>query len=164
MNGALDFHPVVPRLYQGGAVLPERSYNPFSMLVLCAQEHQPVMPRFRGKLIRPAFDDTNQPTADEIARAQAASRAVVREYRRNPTANILVTCYAGWNRSGLVTALALNELTNWSTDQIVNVIKAARGPNALSNSTFCLVVDSFNPMAARRRAELQATLRRHRHR
>lgn len=106
----------------------------------------------------PAFDDTLTPTADEIARAQVAARTVAREYQRNPDANILVTCAMGWNRSGLVTALALNELTHWSTSQIVAAIKQARGPNALSNQAFCVIVDAFNPEAARHRAT-QALLR-----
>ncbi len=140
----MDASEVVPRLYQGGAVVPGHSYDAFSLIILCAQEHQPVLPHFRGQLLRPAFDDTTTPSSGEVGRAQVAARHVVREYRRNLQGNILVTCAMGWNRSGLVTALALTQLTGWSTGQIIDVIRRARGPNAMSNPAFCGILHANN--------------------
>jgi protein-tyrosine phosphatase len=46
-----------------------------------------------------------------------------------------VTCWAGRNRSGLVTAIALHKLTGFSGVQCVRIIRKAR-PLALTNLQF----------------------------
>jgi hypothetical protein len=47
-----------------------------------------------------------------------------------------VTCYAGLNRSGLISALALHMITEWPLPVIIDAIRAKRGPHALSNPRF----------------------------
>lgn len=125
---------VAVRLYQGGRADGRHTYKPFTMLVLCAEEHQPRMDRFRGKIVRPAFSDTLRPNERELARAFAAGKRVASElYMRG---RVLVTCQAGLNRSGLVTGLALCFGTRMSGDQIVDAIRRARGDAALGNYAF----------------------------
>lgn len=48
---------------------------------------------------------------------------------------VLVRCQAGWNRSSLVTALALLKM-GWTADEAITRIRKARGPYALVNSDF----------------------------
>jgi protein-tyrosine phosphatase len=137
----LDANKVAPRLYQGGRVDGRVSYRPFTMLVLCSEEHQPRMERFRGKLVRPAFSDTVWPTERELTRAFSAARRAAGElYNRG---RVLVTCTAGLNRSGLVTGLALCFGTHLPGDQIVDMIRAARGDSALGNHAFEKIVRDF---------------------
>lgn len=140
--GTLDYDQVAPRLFQGGAVDPTRSYHPFSMIVLCAEELQPTLPRFTGTILRPAFRDTPNPTAAEIRRARAAAQEVAAHVKRG--GRVLVTCAAGLNRSGLVVGLALNRLTDWSPEKIVRQIRRARGDDALYNPTFRQIVAACN--------------------
>jgi hypothetical protein len=49
---------------------------------------------------------------------------------------VLCTCISGWNRSSLVAALALKMVSRYSTEEIVKLIRAARGPDALCNRSF----------------------------
>jgi protein-tyrosine phosphatase len=70
-----------------------------------------------------------------------AANKVVQHVRNGK--NVLVTCLAGQNRSGLVTALALQQLTGWSGKKIVNHISAKR-MWALHNATFAqYIIDTF---------------------
>jgi hypothetical protein len=54
--------------------------------------------------------------------------------------NVLSTCAAGWNRSGLISGLTLLRLTSFSGRQIVNLIKRNRCRSALSNPLFAAVI------------------------
>lgn len=128
-----DINRVATKLHQGGKVDPTFHYAPYDMIVLCAQEFQPELPNFRGMVLRPAFDDTWEPTTLELARAIAAAALVATAVQAGR--RVLVTCRAGWNRSGLVTGLALGRM-GLSGDTIVNLIRQARGEDALCNPTF----------------------------
>lgn len=134
----LDADKVSTRLYQGGRVDGRFTYKPFTMLVLCAEELQPRLDRFRGRVVRPAFSDTTRPSERELTRAAAAGRSVANElYNRG---RVLVTCNAGLNRSGLVAGLALCYGTRLPGDEIVDRIRRARGPAALGNWAFEKIV------------------------
>jgi hypothetical protein len=135
---SLDADPVVDGLWQGGALDPDRSYRPFTMIVLCARELQPTLPRFAGRVVRPAFDDTLYPTAREIAAAVRGAAQVVDEFARG--GQVLVTCAAGRNRSGLVMGLALVRLKGAPGPRIIELIRDARGPEALSNRRFAQLI------------------------
>lgn len=145
----LDYDEVMPRIHQGGALDPSRSYRPFSMIVLCAAEEQPQLPRFAGKVLRPAFIDSSaERDADAIFRAaHQASREVAREWING--GNILVTCQMGWNRSGLVVGLSMNRITAVSPDRIVAAIRRARGKDALCNLRFEAMIFANNQARAR---------------
>jgi protein-tyrosine phosphatase len=57
--------------------------------------------------------------------------------------NVLVTCMAGQNRSGIVTAMALCKLTGASGQECVDHVSRTR-PFALNNRTFAqYVIDNF---------------------
>ena len=50
--------------------------------------------------------------------------------------NALVTCRSGWNRSGLISGLALRRLTRKDPKTIIRSIRRSRSPFALSNPLF----------------------------
>ena len=54
--------------------------------------------------------------------------------------NALVTCKAGWNRSGLISGLALKKLTRKDPQTIISSIRRNRSPFALSNPLFVEIV------------------------
>jgi hypothetical protein len=135
----LDANRVASRIWMGGYPRPPRNLARlgFSMLVLCAEEAQPDAGQYPGTLVvRAPNDDARErpltPAQERIARN--AAREAADHWRGG--GRVLVTCYMGWNRSGLVTGLLLRELTDLSPAQIVQAVRNARGPSALSNASF----------------------------
>jgi hypothetical protein len=113
----------------------------FHVLVLCAEEHQPSSTDFMPGpliLIHCPLDDTDQLLREHWIRAHRAgelvSRAIAREKK------VLVTCQAGLNRSGLVSALALRDLTGMSGSDAVRIVKSRRD-RALCNSHFVSLLE-----------------------
>lgn len=104
------------------------------VLVLCAEEHQPpakLWPSVEVVVYCPMDDaELDRKT---LRRAQRAAKIVVKCVRAG--ARVLVTCWAGRNRSGLVTALALRELTGWPGRQVLRHIQRKRS-GALTNPSF----------------------------
>ena len=131
----IDANRVGQRLYigayppQGAAV---RSAG-FDVLVLCAMELQDG--RFDGaRVLRCPLDDADL-TRDEWDRARFAARRVAAFVQEG--SRCLVTCAQGRNRSGLVTALAVRELTGWPGTACVELVRQARTrAEALTNPTF----------------------------
>jgi protein-tyrosine phosphatase len=106
----------------------------FDVLVLCAMEHQPTSRCFPGvQVVHAPFDDSSFLSTSEIRIAQKASIVVANAVRKGK--RVVVTCWLGRNRSGLVTALALVRL-GASPDAAIDAVRMARGPEALSNPTF----------------------------
>jgi predicted protein tyrosine phosphatase len=136
----LPYNEVTDKLCQGSVPDPASSYEQFTMIVLCAQECQPELPRFKGRILRPAFDDTPNPSNADVDRARTAASEVGAELMRG--GRVLVTCAMGLNRSGLVTGLALVITTRLSPIKIVERIRTARGEHALCNSTFAKMIFS----------------------
>lgn len=132
---------VIPGLWQGSA--PPIHRNPAvtaDLLVLCAQEYQPSSRFFpRSKVIRARMDDA-MPTPREMSEAMTAANEVVRAVLKGKV--VLVTCAMGWNRSGLVTGLAMRKL-GYSGKDAVRLIKQARGDSALSNRYFRKIVEEL---------------------
>lgn len=108
----------------------------FHFLVLCAREYQPDKKFFPGVEVHYApFDDNHSGiTPGEAAAAAKAAQATVAAHRRGQAC--LVTCMAGRNRSGLVTALALSELANVSGREAAETVRERRGLGALTNLSF----------------------------
>jgi protein-tyrosine phosphatase len=80
------------------------------------------------------FDDSRErPSKEERDQIIATAKLVVDALRNGQ--HVLVTCRAGLNRSGLVTALSLMMLGD-SAVQAIARVRAARGESALSNPTF----------------------------
>ncbi len=155
----LDATNIYRGLYQGMAppAGPLLSSSGFDTIVLCAAEWQP--PRFvdpvcgavlgyqpnqhpyPGTVLvyAPADDDfDNPPSRAVLALALRASNFVAQRVAQG--SNVLVTCWAGRNRSGLVTGLALHRLTGLMGAACVAHIQRVR-PMALRNPQFVAVLN-----------------------
>lgn len=128
---------IVDHLYQGGMPPPGRGLANagIKVLVLAAKEHQDAS-AYEGVevILAPGDDDARRHRLDRFIDGWRAAAAQVVEHVRAGR-NVLVTCMAGQNRSGLIVALALRELTGWSGAKCVEHVSACR-PHALNNATF----------------------------
>lgn len=136
-------------LWQGGVeAAANAALHGFNVVVLCAEEAQFTRPEEAALLeglevIRFPGDDARLDAGHmhgHVERAKEIAKKVagcVRDRKR-----VLVTCFCGWNRSGLVTALATRILTRRPGKQIVARIRAKR-PNALSNASFRAYVEAL---------------------
>lgn len=75
----------------------------------------------------------------ELGFVKEAVATVVHRLHRGR--KVLVRCQAGWNRSGLVVAKALLDMDHGSPDQVIDLIRAKRGANALSNPHFVRYIE-----------------------
>jgi len=148
-NVDFDANEIAPGLYQGsrpwqtGSFLRERG---FSCVVLCAEEFQPERTFYTGIDVLHAPNDDNparRPTRSELQIALAASKQVA--LRVMDGKNVLVTCMAGLNRSGLVCAFTLHHLYGWSGEECVARVQERRA-DALFNRGF---VQAINKLKAR---------------
>lgn len=131
---------VAPNMWQGPC---PPSIEPvvdarFTIIAFCAAEIQPPLPpRLNGLRILhvPLTDNPNSPmTDDEWMRAHEAGKKVAKYVLAGGKS--LVTCAMGWNRSGIVNAVALHHAFGLSGPQAAHQIKSTRGANALSNPSF----------------------------
>lgn len=132
---SIDASRILPGLYMGGAppVGHDVGACGFPVLVLCAQEFQRDARWFpHVRVVQCPLDDAVL-SGQEASMAIAAAKLVV--LARSREARVLVTCWQGRNRSGLVTALAMREITDWSMASIVRRIRERR-PKALTNPSF----------------------------
>lgn len=145
---AIDAHEVYPGLWQGslpveGSALANLG---FKGVVLCAMEHQPTASRFPGLHVvhAPNDDDFSRlPTREELATAVKAARTVASLVSQRK--KVLVTCYAGKNRSGLVSALAIHFLTGQGGFASLLQVQKRR-PKALRNPGFQNVLMNLPPV------------------
>lgn len=133
----LDINKIAENLYQGaippkGEVLSKKG---FDVVVLCAEENQDVEGYPEVQVICSPGDDTDDLDrfARDLVHWKISAARVANAIRKGK--KVLVTCMAGLNRSGMVTALALHDLTGWSGEMIVKHIKSRRRW-ALCNDTF----------------------------
>lgn len=105
----------------------------FDCVVLMAQEYQPTNCFFGVDTVHAPIDDA-QLNRVEAQLAMGAARDVIVKLRQGR--RVLVTCMAGLNRSGLVCALALVFGNGMAPDDAVALLRAVRGPGALSNPHF----------------------------
>lgn len=140
----LDAHEIVPGLWQGSVPTLGKgvAQGGFHLLVLSAREHQYPSVYFPGVAVVNAPNDDNAAygplTREKLKVALQAARRVVKTVKAGKAA--LVTCAAGLNRSGLVSALALHLLHGWSGDRCIKQVRARRPAKKhirpLSNSDF----------------------------
>ena len=106
----------------------------FDLLVLCAEEYQPPGIEFPGvEVIHAPFDDNDLgPLPSEKQTAKKAAGKVAASLRRGH--HVLVTCYEGRNRSGLVCGLALAK-NGFDPLRAVRLIQRRRA-RALTNKAF----------------------------
>jgi len=138
----LDANEIASGLWQGsvppqGGVLNLLGYH---ALVLAAEEFQFDAGFYPGvAVIYAPNDDNGKPLSrEQLTIAVKAARDVAARIRSGQ--KVLVTCAAGVNRSGLVSALTLHFLYGWSGDRCIRRIRERRThPNfgkALSNPFF----------------------------
>lgn len=142
-------HKIAPNLFQGGLPPPGDGLKQagVDVLVLCAAGFQDASAYEGIEVILAPGDDDSRPhrLARFIDGWKDAARVVVDRVKEGK--NVLVTCYAGQNRSGLVVALAMRELTGKKGSDIVQHIQTSR-PLALNNLTFVKYVeDAFSEEA-----------------
>lgn len=108
----------------------------FDLLILCAADYQENADKFPGVSVihAPGDDDREHPPAPHWVSvwtdaAKSAAEALQADKK------VLVTCYAGLNRSGFVTALTLRFVTGWSGARCVELVQKRRF-NALFNEYF----------------------------
>ena len=96
-------------------------------------------PDFYGdkRAIHLMLDDVETDWAHDPAwcRAVLTVAGIVAERVSAGQGPVLVACHMGHNRSGLITALALRHL-GMDAREAVRAVRAARGPDALSNPSF----------------------------
>ncbi|MFM2152758.1 MAG: hypothetical protein RL199_1193 [Pseudomonadota bacterium] len=150
----LDADEVADRLWQGGAPpLDARVRRAgFDLLVLCAEEYQPPEEAFAGvRVLHAPNEDAPDITPRQWRGALDASREVAAALRRGE--KVLVTCAAGLNRSGLVSALAMLRLAGAGADASAIVAQVqSRRFLALCNDRFVELVHLFARDARRRAA------------
>lgn len=136
----LDASCIHKRLWIGALPPIERDLPTFDVLALCAQEFQPAQLRFTGRVLRIPIPDARLTDA-ELRRALHGGQLVGRELAAGR--RVLVTCRAGLNRSALVAALALGVVTRAQGADVIEVIRARRSAQALSNPYFVEVINRF---------------------
>lgn len=142
----LDASRIAPYLFQGsrpppGAILARAG---FTALVLCALEFQPQP---AGDVF-PGLRVIHAPMVDEVPIASstifvARRAALLAAEQLRAGGRVLVTCQAGLNRSGLVTALTLREVNGLSGRRNRQIVQACR-KDALSNAAFAAYLDTLD--------------------
>ncbi len=141
----VDAHWLTTRLWQGsfpyagGGYLAELG---FTVVVLCAYEMQAPEHFESIQCILCPMDDGRLSSA-EAKQAHATAGSVAALWREGH--RILITCAAGRNRSGLVSALTLRLIRGISGSAAVNRVKVVR-PNALTNPSFVSYLNSLGPV------------------
>jgi len=123
-----------PWLAQGSAP-PPGVRVPFNAIVLAAREYQPEL-LSRYHVLHVPLDDSGPPSHDDCARIRSAAAYVAEHVRRRKP--VLVTCWQGRNRSGVIAGLALREL-GMSGREASRHIQLLR--NGLTNPHFRAMVE-----------------------
>jgi protein-tyrosine phosphatase len=130
----IDASEVYPRLFQGSRPLPN-TVGHFDLVVLAAMEYQPSHHDLGAKaVVHSPLDDGPPMTPEE--RRRAVSAAMYASHSLRSGGSVLVTCWQGLNRSGLITALTLVVGKKMRVDEAVRLVRRARGQNALTNPHF----------------------------
>lgn len=137
------YSKILDNLWIGGAPPPQANVGEFfDCLVLCAHEYQPDCFPDIQIAFAPMRDDGLTIHKEDAVQAVKAAGKTIRWM--NQGLRVLVTCYQGRNRSGLVTALALCKgEPALSPEEAVNKIRSSRGSDALANSGFVKFLKTF---------------------
>lgn len=132
---------------QGNAASACEAGQRFDVIVLSADEFQPHKSLICAlaaapQIIYAPLDDA-QLTESEIRIATAAAENVANAYAEGK--KILVTCFQGRNRSGLITALAMHLYYGMSGQEAVSIVKKQR-KDVLTNPSF---VDFLSTLPAK---------------
>lgn len=117
-----------------GSAPPPGIPLPFDVIVLAAMEYQPDLPGY--EVIRVPLDDGPPPDSATRGLIRAAAREIAARVRAGK--RVLVTCWQGRNRSGVLAGLALVEL-GFPRSLAVSRIRRLR--NGLTNAHFRAMVN-----------------------
>lgn len=125
----IDAHEIIPGLWQGSRPPIGLSVAKagFDVLVLCARNYQPPAKQFPGVkvLFAPNEDQPHMPMQKaDLKIAVLVAHEVVLSLQKG--SKVLVTCFAGINRSALVVALAINEHLGFSGNACIKLIRKMR--------------------------------------
>lgn len=149
----LDADEIVPGLWQGSLPTPGMLVKSagFQMLVLCAREYQLPATDFPGVTVIHAPNDDHSAfplDRDKLQMALGAAHEVAQAVRAGQ--QVLVTCAAGLNRSGLVSGLTLHLLFGWPGVKCVARVRKYRqrsathpGHGALGNGEFVRALEKL---------------------
>lgn len=133
-------HPSGGKLFQVGAQeIPNViKHNDIHLIIYTAKEWQPFKSNPSIDKIFIPLDDTVSLTPQEIITTlkltDVASTTAVRYLSDGK--NVISSCAAGLNRSGVTSAFTLKKCTNAGKQEIINHIRKTRHPHALSNTLF----------------------------
>jgi protein-tyrosine phosphatase len=122
-----------------GSAPPVGVRLPFDVIVLAAEEYQPDLPGY--EVVRLPIDDA-RPDAGTRARIRTVAEEIALYVRAGK--RVLVTCFQGRNRSGVLAGLALVELGATTPQQAVRRIRMNR-TGALTNPYFRTMVEGTFP-------------------
>ena len=132
------------KLFQGGNdSIPKAKRLGIDTVVLAAYEHQPSLDPDLD-VIRVHMDDDYPSTQflPTFTRVVSEVAGLVSDRVRTGR-RVLVTCWQGRNRSGIVTAIALRKLTDMSGSAAIHTLRRRRGPGVLTNSAFAEIVKTW---------------------
>lgn len=139
-----DYSYLIAGSLAQGSAPPPGVRLPFDTVVLAAREWQPELPGHEVLRV-PLSDDGPPPTPEERRLIHENAARVTRRLRVGR--RVLVTCWMGRNRSGVISALALVNL-GVDPGRAVGLIQRIR--NGLTNSYFLdMVLHSRGDAAAR---------------
>lgn len=137
---------VYPGLWIGGARWGNPDPDEFDVVVSLTPVHEAdVRIRKPTRHVRWPLLDAQDHDVDPEQLAALVAKIVewVRSGKR-----VLVRCYAGLNRSGLVVGCALAELTGLDGATVIRSLRAQRSPIVLCNPTFAAIVEGIPARAA----------------
>ncbi len=133
----IDASRIIPGLYQGSR--PNRGESlwlgGFDALVLCAEEYQPPARDFPGLSVHHVPLDDHKYVISDAEWLRIIGGAEFAMSNIHIGRRVLVTCQQGWNRSGIVNAVAVMLLTGCDAGQAVRHLRRKR-PDALANKSF----------------------------
>lgn len=137
----IDAARLAERLWIGSAPATDKNLKScgFDSVVLAAEEFQPRGAFGGTRVLHAGFNDSRMDTRTADV-AMEAAREVVRRWRGGE--RVLVTCMAGRNRSGLVSALSLMLLFGMTGKQALRRVQSQRD-GALTNPHFAEFLTSL---------------------
>lgn len=133
-----DASKIYRELYQGGVppVGGWLEHRGFDVLVLTAEEYQPAAAAFPGLEVVhfPLADDAEPWSPRRLRALRRLTVWLARQVRAGR--RVLVTCQQGLNRSGLIVAATVMQLSGAPAFEAVALIRARRSGWALCNDTF----------------------------
>lgn len=141
----LDANEIIPGLWIGSKP-PKGEFlykNGYTHVVLCSTDYQlPVSDFPNVNVIHCPFEDnSNIMSNNTMALVFVTAKLVAEAHKAG--GKVLVTCYAGINRSALIAALALKTL-GYSSFFAIESLRENRNKRCLENKTFERLVSGTN--------------------